>query len=64
VTGAAAAAAYDSAVAAASQTEMEAGTEAGIRRMSPLRVAQAISALAAGGSASASPLDATAFGAL
>jgi hypothetical protein len=64
VTGAAAAAAYDSAVAAASQTEMEAGTEAGIRRMSPLRVAQAIAELAAGGSASASPLDATAFGAL
>ena len=31
---------------AASQAEMEAGTEAGIRSMSPLRVAQAIAALA------------------
>jgi hypothetical protein len=44
VTGAAAAGAYDSAVDAASQAEMEAGTESGIRRMSPLRVAQAIAA--------------------
>jgi hypothetical protein len=43
---------------AASQAEMETGTESGIRSMSPLRVAQAIAALAA------SPLDATAFGAL
>jgi hypothetical protein len=33
---------------AASQVEMEAGTEAALRSMSPLRVAQAISALAAG----------------
>jgi hypothetical protein len=41
--------AYNSQVAAASQAEMEAGTEAAIRRMSPLRVAQAIAALAGGG---------------
>ena len=41
--------AYEAQVAAASQAEMEAGTEAGTRRMSPLRIAQAIAALAAGG---------------
>jgi len=41
--------AYNSQVAAASQAEMEAGTESAIRRMSPLRVAQAISALGGGG---------------
>jgi hypothetical protein len=49
VTGAAAAGAYDAAVSAASKAEMEAGTEAGIRRMSPLRVAEAIAALGTGG---------------
>jgi hypothetical protein len=49
VTGTAAAGAYDSAVSAASKAEMEAGTEAGIRRMSPLRVAEAIAALGTGG---------------
>lgn len=37
--------------ASASQVEMEAGTEAGLRLMSPLRVAQAIAALASGGTA-------------
>jgi hypothetical protein len=37
--------AYNNQVAAASQVEMEAGAEAAIRRMSPLRVAQAIAAL-------------------
>lgn len=37
-------------LAPASQSEMEAGTETGARNMSPLRVAQAISALAVGGS--------------
>lgn len=36
-------------MASASQGEMEAGTEAALRAMSPLRVAQAIAALAAGG---------------
>ncbi|HUU35273.1 MAG TPA: hypothetical protein VMW48_14510, partial [Vicinamibacterales bacterium] len=41
--------AYNAQVAAASQVEMEAGTETAIRRMSPLRVAQAIAALAGGG---------------
>jgi hypothetical protein len=35
--------------AAASQVEMEAGTEAGLRAVSPLRVAQAIAALSTGG---------------
>lgn len=35
--------------ASASQAEMEAGTEAGLRQVSPLRVAQAIAALAGGG---------------
>lgn len=40
--------AYNNQVAAASQAEMEAGTETAIRRMSPLRVAQAIAALASG----------------
>jgi hypothetical protein len=39
--------AYNARVAAASQGEMEAGTETGIRRMSPLRVAQAIASQAA-----------------
>ncbi len=34
---------------AASQAEMEAGTEAALRAMSPLRIAQAITALAGGG---------------
>jgi len=38
--------AYNNQVAAASQAESEAGTEAGIRRFSPLRIAQAIAALA------------------
>lgn len=42
------AAAYANEVAAASQVEMEAGTESAIRRMSPLRVKQAIDALAGG----------------
>ena len=37
---------------AASQAEMEAGTEAALRSMSPLRVAQAIAALGGGGGAS------------
>ncbi len=37
--------------ASASQAEMEAGTEAALRSMSPLRVAQAIAALATGGTA-------------
>ena len=37
--------------AAASQAEMEAGTEAALRSMSPLRVAQAIDALATGSTA-------------
>lgn len=41
--------AYNNQVSAASQAEMEAGTETAIRRMSPLRVAQAISALGGGG---------------
>lgn len=36
------------AMTAASQAEMEAGTESAIRKMSPLRVAQAIAALASG----------------
>lgn len=39
----------DIATASASQAEMEAGTEAGLRSMSPLRVAQAIAALETGG---------------
>ncbi len=39
----------DIATVAASQGEMEAGTEAALRSMSPLRVAQAIAALASGG---------------
>lgn len=40
--------AYDADIAtvAASQAEMEAGTEAGLRSMSPLRIAQAVAALA------------------
>lgn len=37
---------FQAAMASASQAEMEAGTEAGLRAMSPLRVAQAIAALA------------------
>lgn len=37
------------ALVAASQAEMETGTEAALRSMSPLRVAQAINALASGG---------------
>lgn len=40
------------AMSAASQVEMEAGTEAALRSMSPLRIAQAISALGSGGGAS------------
>jgi hypothetical protein len=40
--------AYNNQVSAASQAEMEAGTETGIRRVSPLRVAQAIAALGGG----------------
>lgn len=36
---------YQSALTAASQAEMEAGTESAVRKMSPLRVAQAIAAL-------------------
>ena len=40
---------------AASQVEMEAGTEAALRSMSPLRVAQAIAALETGGAGSALP---------
>jgi hypothetical protein len=39
---------YQAAMAAASQAEMEAGTETALRSMSPLRVAQAIAALVAG----------------
>ena len=42
-------AAYNNQVAAASQAEMEAGTETAIRRMSPQRVAQAIAAQAGSG---------------
>jgi hypothetical protein len=38
--------AYNAQVAAASESEMTTGTEAGIRRVSPLRVAQGIAALA------------------
>jgi hypothetical protein len=50
--------AYNAQVAAASQVEMEAGTEAAIRRMSPLRIAQAIAALGgAGGDLNQSDLD-------
>lgn len=41
----------DTPTVAASQAEMEAGTEAALRSMSPLRVAQAIAALGASGSA-------------
>lgn len=41
--------AYNAQVAAASQAEAEAGTEAAIRRFSPLRVKQAIDALSGGG---------------
>lgn len=41
--------AYNNQVAAASQAEMEAGTETAIRRMTPQRVAQAIAALASVG---------------
>ena len=41
--------AYDAVMTAASQAEMEAGTESAIRSMSPLRVAQAIAALAGTG---------------
>lgn len=40
---------YNAQVAAASQAEMESGTEAAIRRMSPLRIKQAIDALGASG---------------
>lgn len=40
--------AFQLAMTAASQSEMETGTEAAIRSMSPLRVAQAIAALASG----------------
>lgn len=40
---------YHPLMASASQAEMEAGTEAALRAMSPLRVAQAIAALAGGG---------------
>jgi hypothetical protein len=39
---------YEPVMTAASQAEMEAGTEAAVRKMSPLRVAQAIAALAGG----------------
>ena len=46
----------DIATVAASQAEMEAGTETALRSMSPARVAQAIAALAAGGGGD--PLDA------
>jgi hypothetical protein len=42
------AAGYQEKMAAASQAEMEAGTEAALRSMSPLRVAQAIAALGGG----------------
>ena len=44
--------AYGNQVSAASQAEMEAGSETAIRRMSPLRVKQAIDALGGGGGAS------------
>lgn len=47
--------AYNSQVSAASQVEMEAGTETAIRRMSPLRIAQAIAALSAGLTSSVNP---------
>lgn len=40
--------AYNAQVAAASQAEAEAGTEAAVRRFSPLRIKQAIDALASG----------------
>jgi hypothetical protein len=52
--------AYNAQVAAASQGEAEAGTEAAIRRFSPLRVAQAIAALAGG--PGGDPLDAWPIG--
>lgn len=42
-------AAYNNQVAAVSQAEAEAGSVTGIRRWSPLRIAQAIAALAGGG---------------
>jgi len=45
---------YASAIANATQAEAEAGTEAGLRSFSPLRVAQAIAALGGGGGASIS----------
>jgi hypothetical protein len=44
---------YNAQVAAASQAESEAGTETAIRRFSPLRISQAIAALAAAGGAPA-----------
>jgi hypothetical protein len=46
---------YGNQVAAASQVEAEAGTEAAIRRFSPLRIAQAITALGGGGSGVGAP---------
>jgi hypothetical protein len=48
--------AYNNQVPAASQAEVEAGTEAAIRRFSPLRLAQAISELATGGFADVVPI--------
>jgi hypothetical protein len=50
---------YEPARAAASKAEMEAGTEAGLRAMSPLRVAEAIAALAVGGGGAGSQLTIT-----
>ncbi len=51
--------AYDADIptVAATQAEMEAGTESGLRSMSPLRVAQAISALGSSGSLTAVAYD-------
>lgn len=54
---------FQAAMAAASQAEMETGTEAGLRSMSPLRVAQAIAALAAASSGDVSGVGDCASGA-
>jgi hypothetical protein len=53
--------AYDADIAtvSASQAEMEAGTEAALRSVSPLRVAQAIAALGGGGITLGTPVAAT-----
>lgn len=56
VTLAAADVGAQAAMTTASQAEMEAGTEAALRAMSPLRVAQAIAALASGGISTAASI--------